>query len=106
MRWEPRKPRSIRRRPGAPLRQMQWSDRWWTATTAAGGATPLLFSGGEVRVRAGGVIRDVYEAFDLGRVLAQHRLNALAERYVGHSAPLAAAPHAQHDHAVLDVNQL
>lgn len=55
----------------------------------------LLLRWLEVRIRAGGVVCDVYDSRDLGNRLFDRHLDALAERHCRHAAALAAAGQAQ-----------
>src|SRR5258708_4040633 len=58
----------------------------------------LLFRSRGVRVLAAGVVGHVDDVGDLGKLLPDHRLDALLQRDVGHAAPLTATAHLEADH--------
>jgi hypothetical protein len=51
------------------------------------------------------VVGHVEDLDDLGKLLPDHRLDALLQRDVDHAAPLTATAHLQVDHLVLDVDE-
>src|SRR6266581_6313389 len=65
----------------------------------------LLLRSSGVRVLPGGVVGHVEDLDDLGKLLPDHRLDALLQRDVDHAAPLTATAHLQVDHLVLDVDE-
>src|SRR5439155_645687 len=52
------------------------------------------------------MVGDVDHALHFWDVLLQHGLDPLAVCHVRHAAPLAPAPHAEHHHGVLHVDEL